>query len=841
MWLKRVEAERYGSLEGVSLGDLGEGLTVVLGPNEAGKSSLTALVRHVLYGFPDRRSRERGYYVEGGARHGRLVFADGAGEWAVERIDGRGSGDVAVRTIGGQERPSLHAELTRGVSADAYRVVFGFGLADMADVVGSGDDIVARLYAAGAGISVSPQDVRRVLHSQTEGLFKPGGRNPAINAAAREAAELEKLIRELRQQAEALAGNRERLAALTLQAADAAREAQAAEGKRDALDAAVRELERIEERLHTLREELVEKRTALSHSKTQAEEAVPDARVLDASSVIEAVVEEVPVHRERADRIAGQRQRIATLERSIFERFEAEGIDESAAASIQVDAETRSGVESWRDRLMRLELRAEETARAASAAANAAEAGRDGVATAAGSEVSSAVRGSVLAGWLLVVLGVLGVGGGVLSETWLLAGFAGLVALVGAWLALGSRVTHPGVAGAGDQTHLAETRRLAAEETRSAADARADAEKLDGARAEWDAWRTGRGLASADTPTAAADVLAVVSDIRRLQAERADAAAGVATESERAEAFLGRVRELAEALGIEAAGDSASAAEVVSRARGMLEEARGQLARAERAAGEAEALAPRIEALEAAEKDAESRARAIIEEQGFEGGLAQAEVFASAVSREAAGARTRFDEMDRSRATLAGEVNAISTESESSELALDLAGIRERIAALAERYVVAKVASALLDRAQQVYERERQPAVMRDAGRVLATMTAGRYGSVAVPLGSSAVEIFDQAARAKGTEVLSTGTAEQLYLSLRIALLGTLGEVGAGLPVLMDDVFANFDPQRKEGAAEAVAELAGSRQVVVFTCHPETATVLAQADPGLTRLSLDRC
>ena len=49
MRLRRVEAERYGALAGASLGDLGDALTIVHGPNEAGKSSFTALVRHVLY------------------------------------------------------------------------------------------------------------------------------------------------------------------------------------------------------------------------------------------------------------------------------------------------------------------------------------------------------------------------------------------------------------------------------------------------------------------------------------------------------------------------------------------------------------------------------------------------------------------------------------------------------------------------------------------------------------------------------------------------------------------------------------------------------------------------
>jgi uncharacterized protein YhaN len=57
----------------------------------------------------------------------------------------------------------------------------------------------------------------------------------------------------------------------------------------------------------------------------------------------------------------------------------------------------------------------------------------------------------------------------------------------------------------------------------------------------------------------------------------------------------------------------------------------------------------------------------------------------------------------------------------------------------------------------------------------------------------------------------------------------------------MDDVLVNFDPERKQGAAEAVAELASSRQVVFFTCHPETIRLFETAAPGHTRLDLGRC
>jgi uncharacterized protein YhaN len=59
--------------------------------------------------------------------------------------------------------------------------------------------------------------------------------------------------------------------------------------------------------------------------------------------------------------------------------------------------------------------------------------------------------------------------------------------------------------------------------------------------------------------------------------------------------------------------------------------------------------------------------------------------------------------------------------------------------------------------------------------------------------------------------------------------------------VLMDDVVVNFDPERRAGAVTAVAELSAIRQVLFFTCHPETAEELAGSVVGARLVTLDRC
>ena len=55
----------------------------------------------------------------------------------------------------------------------------------------------------------------------------------------------------------------------------------------------------------------------------------------------------------------------------------------------------------------------------------------------------------------------------------------------------------------------------------------------------------------------------------------------------------------------------------------------------------------------------------------------------------------------------------------------------------------------------------------------------------------------------------------------------------------MDDILVNFDPERAEEAARAIAELADENQVIVFTCHPPTADLLKARAPESLLVKLD--
>ncbi len=91
--------------------------------------------------------------------------------------------------------------------------------------------------------------------------------------------------------------------------------------------------------------------------------------------------------------------------------------------------------------------------------------------------------------------------------------------------------------------------------------------------------------------------------------------------------------------------------------------------------------------------------------------------------------------------------------------------------------------------------------------------------------GALPAEIITAEGRALPIELLSTGTAGSVALALRLALASYLLGKESGFMV-MDDPLVNLDPQRKKAAARLIKEFSRSKQMIITTCDPGTAALL---------------
>lgn len=173
------------------------GLQVIYGPNEAGKSTCIRALRNLLYGIPPNTLD--GFYHEGKWLRlgGTLLGADGKKLTVTRR---KGLKSTLLDPDGQPIAADDWQAFLGGIDRETFVRVFGLnrdelvsgGLAILEGRGGVGES----LFAAGLG-GADLKKVLEILEAEAAELFKPTGTNPRLNAEARVFKDLKNVIRDL--------------------------------------------------------------------------------------------------------------------------------------------------------------------------------------------------------------------------------------------------------------------------------------------------------------------------------------------------------------------------------------------------------------------------------------------------------------------------------------------------------------------------------------------------------------------------------------------------------------------------------------------------------------------
>ncbi len=105
-----------------------------------------------------------------------------------------------------------------------------------------------------------------------------------------------------------------------------------------------------------------------------------------------------------------------------------------------------------------------------------------------------------------------------------------------------------------------------------------------------------------------------------------------------------------------------------------------------------------------------------------------------------------------------------------------------------------------------------------EVSKHLSEITDGRYSQARFDKQNLNFEVFSEEKKdfVNPHKVLSAGVRDQLYLSARLALLKFIFPDQKPL-VILDEPFANFDPQRRQKAGELLVKLASEYQILLLT------------------------
>lgn len=201
---------------------------------------------------------------------------------------------------------------------------------------------------------------------------------------------------------------------------------------------------------------------------------------------------------------------------------------------------------------------------------------------------------------------------------------------------------------------------------------------------------------------------------------------------------------------------------------------------------------------------------------------------------EAASCAAALEERERAIAHLQGQLTALgepaALEAQLEEQEALAAHLRQDCAAL-------ELALEALGQADAQLQARFSPRLSQVAGAYFCRLTEGQFVQVSVDRTLQVTVREKDALAERPLALLSQGTADQLYLALRLAVAELVLPPSQDCPLVLDDALLAFDDRRLAVALDLLAELSQRRQVLLFTCQHREQALLRDC-PGLTTVAL---
>jgi hypothetical protein len=172
------------------------------------------------------------------------------------------------------------------------------------------------------------------------------------------------------------------------------------------------------------------------------------------------------------------------------------------------------------------------------------------------------------------------------------------------------------------------------------------------------------------------------------------------------------------------------------------------------------------------------------------------------------------------------------------DIEVELAQVETRRARLELIRDAVRTARTTLQAAAQDTHRRVAPFLIEALRRELPRITRGRYADGTVDEDLAIRLYTPESRRLVSVEQLSRGTRDQVALVQRLEIARLLDATPGDAPLLLDDPFAHFDAERLRLGAELIAEVSGRRQVILFTEDTAVIERMQEACPDCSVIEL---
>ncbi|MDD7792795.1 AAA family ATPase [Clostridium sp. 'White wine YQ'] len=167
----------------------------------------------------------------------------------------------------------------------------------------------------------------------------------------------------------------------------------------------------------------------------------------------------------------------------------------------------------------------------------------------------------------------------------------------------------------------------------------------------------------------------------------------------------------------------------------------------------------------------------------------------------------------------------------------DLQETLDNINELSLRLKGVELSIELLEESFKELQKNMGPVLNEKVSYYFSKLTSGKYKEVKVSQNYELVVVQDKGDILSG-ELLSNGAWDQVYLSLRLALVDMLFKEEK-VPLIFDDAFVQYDDNRLKNVLEVLSEISYKRQIILFSCQKREVEILKNMAPKIETLNTE--
>jgi len=183
----------------------------------------------------------------------------------------------------------------------------------------------------------------------------------------------------------------------------------------------------------------------------------------------------------------------------------------------------------------------------------------------------------------------------------------------------------------------------------------------------------------------------------------------------------------------------------------------------------------------------------------------------------------RKSEFDMTIGREENELSKMDGSARAADLAEEAQELIARLEPDVQQYIRLRIASEILNKAIESYREKNQGPILERSSNLFARITPGSFAGLQIDFNDKGETVLmgvrPEGRGVVGVEGMSDGTADQLYLAVRLASLESYLEKNEAMPFIVDDVLIHFDNERAVATLKILAQVAQKTQIIFFTHH----------------------